>query len=203
MNRIKLKTIACIALTMGLASCSVYKYVPEGGYLLNKVEVTTDDKSVPDVGRYKNLSHQTPNSRWFGLFRLPLRFYSFTGSKSGEAPVIYDELMAEATRVDMKRSLMNSGYLNADVSVSTKHGRRPKTKVRYKLEPGKMFVIDTVRIMVKDSLIDRIIQDNIKQSLLVPGMNLNADVLNDERNRIVNLVHRYGYYRFNRDYIPI
>ena len=201
MNRIKLKTIACIALTMGLASCSVYKYVPEGGYLLNKVEVTTDDKSVPDVARYKNLSHQTPNSRWFGLFRLPLRFYSFTGSKSGEAPVIYDELMAEATRVDMKRSLMNSGYLNADVSVSTKHGRRPKTKVRYKLEPGKMFVIDTVRIMVKDSLIDRIIQDNIKQSLLVPGMNLNADVLNDERNRIVNLAHRYGYYRFNRDYI--
>ena len=34
MNRIKLKTIACIALTLGLASCSVYKYVPEGGYLL-------------------------------------------------------------------------------------------------------------------------------------------------------------------------
>lgn len=201
MNRIMHNIFACIALVLGLASCSVYKYVPEGEYLLNKVEVTTDDNSVADVARYRNLSHQTPNSRWFGLFRLPLRFYSFTGSKSGEAPVIYDELMAEATRMDMKRSLMNSGYLNADVSVSTVNGRRPKTKVRYTLEPGRMFVIDTVRIMVQDSLIDRIISDNIKQSLLLPGMNLNADILNDERNRIVNLVHRYGYYGFNRDYI--
>ena len=201
MNRILHIGIACIALVLGLASCSVYKYVPEGQYLLNKVEVSSTDKSVADVPRYRNLSHQTPNSRWFGLFRFPLRFYSLSGQKTGEAPVIYDPLMSEATRVDMKRSLMNAGYLNADVSVSIKNGRRPKTTAHYTLDPGKMFVVDTVRITVQDSVIDRIIRDNLKQSLLVPGMNLNADVLNDERNRIVNLVHQYGYYRFNRDYI--
>ena len=201
MNRIAVKVLTFLALLWGLASCSVYKYVPEGKRLLSKVEVTSADKKVLDVSKYRNLSHQVPNSRWFGLFRFPLRMYSFSGTRTGEAPVIYDPLMAEASCVDMQRSLMNSGYLNAGVSVSAKNGRRSKTKITYRLEPGKMFVVDTVRITVQDSLIERIIADNSRQSLLVPGMNLDAGVLNDERKRIVDLAHRYGYFRFNSDYI--
>ena len=201
MNWIKVKTMACLTLFLGLASCSVYKYVPEGERLLNKVEITSADRAVSDVSKYRNLSHQIPNSRWFGLFRFPLRMYSLSGKRTGEAPVIYDQLLSEATCADMERSLVNSGYLNADVTMSTKNSRRPKTTVRYKLDPGKMFVVDTVRITVQDSIINRIINDNAKHSLLVPGMNLDADILNEERNRIVNLVHRYGYYRFNKDYI--
>lgn len=201
MNWIKLKTMACLTLILGLASCSVYKYVPEGERLLNKVEVTSADRVVADVTKYRNLSHQTPNSRWFGLFRFPLRMYSLSGKRTGEAPVIYDQLLSEASCADMERSLINSGYLNADVTMSTRNGRRPKTTVRYKLNPGRMFVVDTVRITVQDSTINRIINDDSRHSLLVPGMNLDADILNEERNRIVNLVHRYGYYRFNKDYI--
>ena len=189
------------ATLLWLASCSVYKYVPENHYLLNKIEVTSDDKSVSDASKYKNLSYQTPNSRWFGLFRFPLRIYSLSRTKTGEAPVIYDPLLSEATCVDMKRALMNSGYLNADVKYTSVNKRRPKTTVLYKLHPGKMFVVDSVRITVQDSAISRIINDHINETLLVPGINLDADILNDERVRIVNLVHKYGYYRFNRDFV--
>ncbi|MBQ9385966.1 MAG: BamA/TamA family outer membrane protein [Bacteroidaceae bacterium] len=195
-----------------LASCSVYKYVPQGEYLLNKIEVTSTDKEIADAPKYRNLSYQMPNSRWFGLFRFPLRLYSLSGAdgekrinsmlrRAGEPPVVYDPLLSEATSVDMRRSLMNSGYLNARVTYSTRNSRRPKTTVRYELDPGKMFVVDTIRITVQDSAIERIINDNIDKSLLVSGMNLDADVLNDERNRIVELVHKYGYYRFNRDFV--
>lgn len=186
---------------MGLASCSVYKYVPEGKYLLNKVEVTSDDKSVQDVSKFRNLSYQTPNSRWFGLFRFPLRFYSLTGTKSGEAPVVYDNLLSEASCTDMKRSLMNSGYLNANVTYSLESKRRPKTTVKYELHPGKMFVVDSIRITVQDDAIKRILDEHKDESLLAPGINLDADILNDERIRIVNLAHKYGYYRFNRDHV--
>ena len=102
--------------------------------------------------------------------------------------MIYDPLLSEATRSDIKRSLMNSGYLNADVSYTSINKRRPKTTVRYKLDPGKMFVVDTIRVTVQDSAISRIIEADSKQSLLVSGMNLDADILNDERNRVVELV---------------
>jgi len=205
--------LALSAAMMWLASCSVYKHVPQGEYLLQKVEVTSTDNSVEDIPSYRNLSYQVPNSRWFGLFRLPLRIYSLSGTKNpdsrinkmlrraGEEPVLFDPLLSEASSVDMKRALMNSGYLNATVSYKSFKSRRPKATVRFELNPGKMFVVDDIHITVQDTAIDKIINDNISQSLLVPGMNLDAEVLNDERNRIVELVHRYGYYRFNRDYI--
>lgn len=201
MSRKNILNLMVLTAALWLASCSVYKYVPEDNYLLNKIEVTSQDKSVTEMGKLKNLSYQTPNSRWFGLFRFPLRIYSLTRTKAGEAPVLYDPLLSEATCADMKRSLMNSGYLNAQVSYTSVNKRRPKTTVRYNLKPGKMFVVDSVRITVQDSAISRIINDHIDETLLVPGINLDAEILNDERVRIVNLVHKYGYYKFNRDYV--
>lgn len=201
MGRKTIHIVISLTALLWFASCSVYKYVPDGQYLLSKVEISSDDKSVQDVSKFKNLSFQSPNSRWFGLFRFPLRFYSLTHTKSGEAPVIYDQLMSEASCVDMKRSLMNSGYLNAQVSFSSKNGRRPKTILHYDLHPGKMFVVDSVRMTVQDKNIEQILNDHKSETLLVPGINLDADILNDERIRIVNLVQKYGYYRFNRDFI--
>ena len=45
MNRIIKTVLSVWAGLMGLASCSVYKYVPEGEYLLDKIEVTLPSKS--------------------------------------------------------------------------------------------------------------------------------------------------------------
>ena len=160
MNRRWFYIVLTLTTILWLASCSVYKYVPEDHYLLNKIEVTANDKSVSDVSKYKNLSYQTPNSRWFGLFRFPLRFYSLTKTKSGEAPVIYDPLLSEATCADIRRSLMNSGYLNAQVTYSSVNKRRPKTTVRYTLNPGKMFVVDSVRVTVQDEAIREILDEH-------------------------------------------
>ena len=198
---------------LSLASCSVYKHVPQGEYLLQKVEVTSTDKNALEVTNFKNLSFQAPNSRWFGLFRLPLRVYSLSGTRNpekrinrmlrnmGEAPVIYDQLQAEASSVDMKRALVNAGYLNAQVNVSSQASRKPKTTLRFNLKPGKMFVVDSVRVTVQDKGIENIIFDKLDQTLLVQGMNLDAEILNEERSRIVELMHRHGYYRFNRDFV--
>ncbi len=198
---------------MWLASCSVYKFVPNGQYLLNNVEVTSTDRSVQNLLKYRNLSYQTPNSRWFGIFRFPLRFYSLSSKshpdgklsamlrKSGEAPVIYDELDALASARDMRRSLMNEGYLNADVDVTTHTGRKPKASVRYILRPGNLYVVDTLRVTVLDSEIESILKEHSAESLVTRGMSLNANTLDQERTRIVQLVHRYGYYNFGKEYI--
>lgn len=210
MNRIIEKIVPCLALTLGLISCSIYKYVPKDSYLLDKVEVSSSDKSI-DVLKYRDYSYQTPNSKWFGLFRVPLRIYSLSGSanpdrkinrtlrKMGEEPVIFEPLLSEASCVDMKQALVNEGYLNAGVKTSYKKARRPKATVRFDITTGKMFVVDTIMITVQDSAISKIVSDGAAQSLLVKGMNLNAGVLNDERTRIVDLVRKNGYYRFNKD----
>ena len=58
MGRNKLHILIASAAVMWLASCSVYKYVPDGQHLLNKVEVTSDSKGIQDVSKFKNLSYQ-------------------------------------------------------------------------------------------------------------------------------------------------
>ena len=42
MGRRIIHSLMTAAAVLWLASCSVYKYVPEGQHLLNKIEVTTD-----------------------------------------------------------------------------------------------------------------------------------------------------------------
>ena len=104
--------------------------------------------------------------------------------------------------MDMKRSLMNAGYLNADVSYTTKNRRKPKTKLSFNLQPGKMFIVDTIRITVQDGELERIINENSGQTLLVRGMNPGACAKTDEYIAAhLGLARKYGYYRFNRDYI--
>ena len=65
--------IHLLSILIMLSSCSSTKYVPDGAYLLNKMKVSTE-------GEYRDLNtlalrsyvRQTPNQRWFSLFKLPL-----------------------------------------------------------------------------------------------------------------------------------
>ena len=141
MNRLVIRSLICLALSLGLASCSVYKYVPQGSYLLDKVEINTSSNSI-DALSYKDYAYQLPNSKWFGLFKVPLRIYSLSGAANpdrkinrmlrnmGEEPVVFDALLSEASCLDIKQALMNQGYLNATVNTSYTTAKRPKATVR-------------------------------------------------------------------------
>ncbi len=202
-----------LAAVMWFGSCSIYKHVPEGRYLLDKVEVVSAESRNDAVSKFRNYSYQTPNSKWLGLLRFPLRLYSMSSirhpdrwisrtlRKIGEEPVLLDEMLSEVSVQDMRRSLMNSGYLNAKVNVETDYSRKRKATVRYKITPGKMFVVDNIRYTVQDTIISLILDDNRKSSLLHEGMNLESGVLDAERTRITSLLQKQGYWAFNKDYI--
>ncbi|WP_289465484.1 hypothetical protein, partial [Klebsiella pneumoniae] len=66
---------------------------------------------------------QQPNSKWFSLAKIPLHTYALSGKDTtkwinralqrvGEAPVIYDETLAEKTRANIEQMLRNDGYLH-------------------------------------------------------------------------------------------
>ena len=50
----------CIFLTLLLSSCNVTKYVPEGESLLDKVNITTDEKDLKDTD-FSIYLRQQPN----------------------------------------------------------------------------------------------------------------------------------------------
>ena len=195
------------------ASCSLCRYVPDGSYLLEKVDIVNADNPKDKHSDLIRLSTQMPNSRWFGLTRMPLRIYSMANQrhpdrgisrilqKIGEEPVIYDELLATASANDMRLSLANSGYLNAGVRSDVDHVTARKVRLRYTVSPGRLFRIDTVRVVVADSGFAEIVEGSRSASLLQKGMNLDCELLDGERQRIVNLAHSNGYYAVSRDNI--
>ena len=96
--------VSFLAAIVTIASCSVYKHVPDESYLLEKVEVVSVGGKIHSKTNFKSLSYQNPNSKWLGLFRVPLRVYSLSGKKenpswagrllrkSGQEPVICDSI---------------------------------------------------------------------------------------------------------------
>lgn len=208
----KITLPAMVAAAM-LISCSETKYVPEGDYLLDKVEVKTDG-DYPDISAadMKNYVAQRGNSRWFSTAKIPLATYSLSGRDStkwinrtlkamGEAPAIYDTLKARQTCLDLRQQLRNMGYLGADVSVATTVRKR-KVRATYTLHPGKPYSVGRVGYDIADSAISAMapVTDEGRRTLR-QGARFSVAALEKERERITALLNDNGYYRFNKDYI--
>lgn len=193
-----------------LCSCSSKRHLSDGEYLLDKTSVVTDTTRV-NTSMLSGYLLQQPNTRWASLFKLPLGIYLMSTPKSnsafqkflrrmGEAPVVYDSIQAERGRIRMQDALFNMGYLHANVH-KTDIYHRHKVHVRYDLQPGQRYHVDSLTTQVQDDAIAREIQRIDKASLLHKGMPFDANILNQERARITSHLTNNGYYAFNRDFI--
>lgn len=216
MNRCALKYLCLTAILFLMASCSVYKYVPEGEYLLHRVTVSNDSLSkIENLTQYHTLSYQKPNSKWLGMMRIPLRLYSMSKqgdqpngkrkglfSRIGEKPVLLDSMLCASSAENMRRSLFNAGYLKASVDWGIVHySKKPKADVHYVLHPGLGYTIAGYHTDIYDAGIDSILDRLKAESLVTVGMKLDADKLNEERERIVDLLQTRGYYDLNKENI--
>ena len=108
-------------------ACSSDKFVPDGQYLLDKVELRSDRKDV-NSSLLMQYVRQKGNSRWFSLFKIPLGTYAMAGQdttkwinrtlrRMGEEPVLYDSVQACLSSEDLTVAMQNMGYMNATVDV--------------------------------------------------------------------------------------
>ncbi len=122
-------TFLCV---IGLASCSSTKYVPDGSFLLNDINIKNGEEgNKTNVNHLKNYVRQKSNSSWFSTLKIPLATYSVSGRDSskwinrilksmGEAPILYDSLKAIQSCNDLRAKMRNDGYLDAEMAVSTR-----------------------------------------------------------------------------------
>lgn len=203
----KCLTIAAIAI---LASCSSTKYVPEDRFLLDEVHIRTDNKEVK-AQELNSYVRQKPNTKWFSLFKVPLYTYSLSGKdstkwinrilrKAGDAPVIYNEAEAEKTQNELQKALSNMGYIQARVSLHEKK-RKKKIKITYDIETGRAYKVRNYSINTADKNIESLITADSARFTIKPGDNFNANILDQERQRITNMLNNNGYYKFNKDFI--
>ena len=202
-----------LLVAMLLVACAETKYVPDGSYLLDDVNMKVDGHYRDMNGsKLKNYARQQNNVKWFSLVKLPLHVYSLSGRDSsrwynrllrgiGEPPVIYDSVKASMTVSDLQMYLQNNGYMNGRVELWTRiKGKRLSED--FKLFPGTPYYLGDVSYQIDDPIIrDELHLDDLRNQRLITGRQFSVDELDLERKRITRLLNDQGYYRFHKEYI--
>lgn len=201
--------LSCMLGLLLAVSCNTTRHVGEGEYLLNKVSVTSDNKNIKS-SELKSYIRQEPNHKTFGLVGLPLFFYNLSGDKDnrwnrwlrkiGTPPVIYDPELTEKSRSEITKALRNRGYEHAVVTVDT-ITRKKKIKVRYQIKSGEPYFIENISYNIPNDSIAQIIFADTSTFLLKKGVIFDRNLLEQERQRISNILRNRGYYAFNKEYI--
>lgn len=205
----RIRKLLTLTILFSLASCSSTKFVPEGSYLLDEVRIRTDNKDVRPSS-LRMYVRQNPNSKWFSLIKTQLYIYNLSGRDStkwnrflrriGDAPVIYNEEEAQRSQEEIAKAVHNMGYMAATVERSTKI-KKKKIKQYFDVTVGKPYTVNSVKYDIQDAKIAGLLKPDSANSLLKRGMNLDVNVLDEERQRITGYLLRNSYYKFNKDYI--
>jgi len=207
------RLIIATTLALSIISCSETKFVSDGEYLLDNVDVVVD-KKYTDIRpqQMKLYVQQKGNSRWFSNMKVPLATYSMAGKDStkwinrtlksmGEEPIIYDSAKTAQSSSDLRLQMQNMGYLRATVDTLTER-KGKKIKATYILHPGEPYKIGNIDYLIEDSTINDLLclDDTINRGLK-PSMRFSVQNLDNERKRIAELLINNGFYKFHKDYI--
>ena len=205
------KAVNCLCLLLvmcALTACNATKFVPQGQYLLNDVKVIVEDtKDVPPADLMKYVQ-QKQNTEILGFWKLQLGIYntaskdstkwtSKNARKLGEAPVVFSAPMADASCLQLKRAMNNKGYFQARVD-TTMQVKMRKVNMRYHVTANKPYMLRHYLVDVfHDEL--RSVAQNQRHCLIRNGMQFDADLLNQERQRVASAMRRRGYFYFDQE----
>ncbi|MBQ8521023.1 MAG: hypothetical protein IJ456_06560, partial [Bacteroides sp.] len=199
-----------VLLVATLCSCSVNKFIPEGKYLLDEVNIVSDTREV-NPSHFTTYIRQNPNAKWFNLVKVPMRIYCVSGKDStnrlnrffrniGDAPEIYDENIALKSQQEIEKAVRNMGYMQAKVHMN-KEVKKKKLKLSYEIIAGHPYMVKHIAYHIDDMRINEIIEEDSAESYLYEGMPLDVVILDNERQRITKQLQDRGYYKFNKDFI--
>lgn len=206
-----------LAMCLLLASCQSSKHVPQGSYLLDKVNIRLDSAAAGnddlDVTEMQSYLRQLPNHKMLWSVKFRLGFYNMSGKDStnwwnrwmrklGEPPVIYDPALAEASASQLKQYLVNKGYFNAQVQIdSVANEQKRKMALSYNIVPDERKIISSVDYEFPDSTIEKIVMTDSADFLAFPGRPLDKDLLEAQRTVVTDALRDRGYYNFTKEFV--
>ncbi len=194
--------------------CSPTRHVPEGSYLLDNVKIEFND-SAKALNHSKLASYirTRPNHKllWSTKFRLGLynlsgkdttKWWNQTFRKLGEPPVIYNAETAQRDAVQLRKALVNSGYLNAEVEMIPHFdNKKQSVDVEFALNAGTPHRIRSIEYeFPNDTLRLEVMADSAKFTLK-PGMILDRSLLETERELITTRMRNKGFFAFGKEFI--
>jgi outer membrane protein assembly factor BamA len=129
------------------------------------------------------------------------KFRTWLREKMGERPAVFDQSAAENSAFEMEQYLNKVGFFYSSVALSVKQKGKYKIHAIYTIDPTLPYRYKTVGYAFDDTLIRQLASTRKPESRIKPGQVYNAFELDDERDRITNILKNEGYYFFSRDYI--
>lgn len=181
--------------------------------LLDKVAIEIEGDRDVTSEELINFLRQQPNHKVLGFAKLQLSTYSLSGSDTtkwynrwlrrlGQAPVIFDPDLTDASRRQLQQALVNRGYMGASIVVDTTLRRDDKrADVTYRINTGRPHVIASLGYNIEDSTVRQIIMADSALVDIAPGMLFDRSHLDEVRGAITRRLRNEGYYGFSREYI--
>jgi outer membrane protein assembly factor BamA len=119
-----------------------------------------------------------------------------------EEPVIYDSVVTAQTSRQMQKYLFSKGYFYSKVRDSVSFNpNTKKARVFYFLNPGNQYFIENIHYSIPDEELSYYIFNDTIGRILKSGAPFDADVMQKERQRIMDNLVNNGYFYFEPDYI--
>ncbi len=194
-----------------VVSCGVTRNIPEGQYLLRRVNVESDlDSPIEErisASELEKYVRQTPNKRLFG-FNFYLWIYSLANPekdnwwnnikrKIGEEPVYYDELLSQRSQQNLNIYMDSQGFYSSSASFDVDTlSRQKRANVIYRVKQGQPYRVKSLEYEFRDSLLRPLILADTVNSLIHTGDIFSVTLLERERDRITKSLRRVGYFDF-------
>ncbi len=205
-----------------LSSCNVDKFLEKDQYIVGankikiknvasrrtRVKLQTDlatlykQKDLPDI-----LIGKSKSGAWFWYKQqedsIPNKFKRWVYKSFASEPTLYKQAFRDATVKNMEQYLKNIGYNYP--SVMADHDFKNKDKglatITYTVDPGVLYVIDTLTFMSNDTAILYLLNDTRNKTVLSKGQPLDLRLFDQEKQRITTVLNNFGYARFTPNYI--
>jgi hypothetical protein len=202
-------SVKCIAFFafIFILSCSPVKFIPEDGYLLNKVDIEVDN---PAISKEEAKLHirQKENYKILGFVKFHLWLYNLSSKNKpgswlkriGESPEVFDEALVDASENRLKQYLGNLGFFRASVESETELKEKSrKANVKYTVQTGELYKIRHINYHIADSALETLFFNDTINSIISSGTPFDFNLLEQQRTQIVDMFKNEGYYYFSKD----
>jgi len=189
-----------------VTSCQTNRYIPANEYLLSKVDIRIDKKSI-DKNALRAYQKQKPNTRIFGFWKFHLGLYNLSSKQKennwlkriGEAPVIYDPVLTAKTKDEFRLFLQNKGYYNAVIRDTTILKKNGKAEVVYDITVNQPYMIKSFRKVIRDDSLRQLLDTPDNESLIKPNSLFDSDMLGSESLRLLRKIQNEGFYQSTKN----
>ena len=185
-----------------IAGCSTTKMLAE-----DEARLASNKVNVLNKSSY-NASSLTPYIKQkAGQNRIFLYVYNMQNGKGGgwdrfcqrlgQAPVVFDENMVDASVRSIRDHLQYEGYYNSVIEPEIRV-KNKIAKVNYYVTLGKRFPIRDIEYQVRDTALARLFAADSANYTLHSGDYLSEESLEEESERVAQYFRNNGYWGFSK-----